>query len=501
MKILSAEQIRKADQFTIANEPIASIDLMERASQTFVDWFELNFDKSRKVFVFCGTGNNGGDGLAISRMLLKKEWDLTTITISHTGKSSQDFAINHERLTALCTIRNVESPKNLDFTIGEGDLVIDAIFGSGLSREVSGIHAEAIDFINNSGAGIVAVDIPSGLFSDKPSPKDVIIKADHVLCFQFPKLAFLLPENGEFVKQWHSTNIGLSEDFIQNQKSIYTYVDRNFIKKLYRPRSKFAHKTDFGRVLLIAGSWGKMGAATLCAKATIRSGAGLVTTHIPKCGYTIMQTAVPEAMVSTDILEEQITRFPNTQPFDTIGIGPGIGTLSKTRTMLLQLFSSYKKPMVIDADALNIIAQEKSLIRILPQRSILTPHPGEFRRMVGEWKDDFERLDLQIALSVKHKIYIVLKGAHTSISTPEGNVFFNSTGNPGMASGGSGDVLTGIITSLLGQKYSPKDAAILGVFLHGLAADIAIEFIGEESLCASDIIDYLPQAFMDLKGI
>ncbi len=501
MKILNAEQIRKADQYTIANEPIASINLMERASQAFVDWFELNFDKSRRVHVFCGTGNNGGDGLAIARMLLEKEWRVTTTTINNSGKSSNDFAVNHDRLAAMCTIHNVEAGEKPHFSIKQNDLVIDAIFGSGLSREVSGIHAEVIVAMNESGAEIVAVDIPSGLFADRPSPKEIIVEAGHVLTFQLPKLAFMMPENGEFVRAWKAVDIGLDDGFIRDQETKFTYVDQNIAESLYQPRSKFAHKTDFGRVLLMTGSWGKMGAATLCAKAAVRSGAGLVTAHVPKCGYAILQTAIPEAMVSTDHLEEQISGFPNIQPFDTIGIGPGLGTHGTTRTMLLQLFSNYKKPMVIDADALNIISQEKSLLRLLPENSILTPHPGEFRRIAGPWKDDFERLDLQIALSVKHKIYIVLKGAHTSISTPRGRVFFNSTGNPGMATGGSGDVLTGIITAMLGQKYSPEHAAILGVFLHGLAADIAVGFVGEESLCAIDIIDYLPQAFMDLKGI
>ena len=250
----------------------------------------------------------------------------------------------------------------------------------------------------------------------------------------------------------------------------------------------------------MSGSWGKMGAAILCARACVKSGAGLVTAHIPTCGYQIMQTAIPEVMVSRDFGKKILTNIPELSTYDAIGIGPGIDTHIDTYEVISQLLSSYKKPIVLDADAINIIADEKSFMKMLPEGSILTPHPGEFKRMTGFWNDDFERLEQQIELSKEFKIYIVLKGAHTSISTPEGKVFFNSTGNPGMATGGSGDVLTGIITSLLGQGYSPQDSAIIGVYLHGLAADIGVDFMGEECLTASDIIEYLPQAFIEIKG-
>lgn len=500
MKILSAELIRKADQYTIKNEPIESIDLMERASRGFVDWFEGNFNKEKKLFIFCGTGNNGGDGLAIARMLCIRKWDISTITVKKSSKKSHDFTINYLKLAEVRTVENIEKKEDLDFNIQQEDIVIDAIFGSGLTREVKGIQAETIKYINDSGATIVSVDVPSGLFIDNISSKKSIIKADHVLSFQLPKLAFLLPENSEYVKNWSITDIGLDTNFINEQDSSIEFIDQQLVKSIFKPRLKFAHKTDFGRILLIAGSWGKMGACVLGAKAGIKSGAGLVTTHIPGCGYQIMQTSVPEAMVSTDFSKRYLTGIPEVDPYDAIGIGPGIDKHIDTYEVIAQLLSNYKKPIVLDADALNIIADEQSFMKIIPEGSILTPHPGEFKRMVGFWNDDFERLEQQIAISKEYKVYVVLKGAHTSISTPEGKVYFNSTGNPGMATGGSGDVLTGIITALLGQKYTPEEASILGVYLHGLAADIAVDFIGEESLSASDIIDYLSQAFMELKG-
>ena len=500
MKIFSAEQIRKADQYTIKEEPIKSIDLMERAALAFVKWFELNFDAERRVIVFCGTGNNGGDGLAIGRILSFKGWNVHTLTVKKSSKQSLDFTMNYLKLAEVRDVPDINSTEDFTFDIQPSDIVIDAIFGSGLTRPVKGIYAETIHLINNSSATIVSVDVPSGLFIDSSSEKEAIIKADFVLSFQTPKLAFLLPENSEFVKNWLVADIGLHPDFMSNEQTDYSYIEKEYVKGLLKRRSKFAHKVDFGRVLIMSGSWGKMGAAILCAKACVKSGAGLVTAHIPTCGYQIMQTAIPEVMVSRDFGKKIITNIPEVSTYDAIGIGPGIDTHIDTYEVISQLLSGYNKPIVLDADAINIIADEKSFMKMLPEGSILTPHPGEFKRMTGFWNDDFERLEQQIELSKEFKIYIVLKGAHTSISTPEGKVFFNSTGNPGMATGGSGDVLTGMITSLLGQGYSPQNSAIIGVYLHGLAADIGVDFLGEECLTASDIIEYLPQAFMEIKG-
>ncbi len=499
MKILSAEQIRKADQFTIKNEPIRSIDLMERASMAFVTWFENNFSRERKVFIFCGTGNNGGDGLAVSRILSFRKWNIATIVIKESSKKSKDFTINFLQLAEVRTIQRIEKKEDLDFDLNNQDIVLDAIFGSGLTREIKGIYADTIDYINDSGATTVSIDVPSGLFIDTVSPIGSVIRADHVLSFQLPKLAFLLPENSEYVKNWEIVDIGLDSAFIDGQDSSFEYIDKHLAKSIIKPRMRFAHKTDFGRILLIAGSWGKMGACVLSTKASIRAGAGLVTAHVPNCGYEIMQTAVPEAMVSTDVGDRYLTGIREVEIYDAIGIGPGIDMHNVTYEVIAQLLNNYKRPIVVDADALNIISDEKSFLKSLPSGSILTPHPGEFKRLVGYWNDDFERLELQIETSKEYKVFIVLKGAHTSISTPDGKVYFNSSGNPGMATGGSGDVLTGIITALLGQKYTPEQAAILGVYLHGLAADIAVDFIGEDSLSASDIIDYLPRAFIEIK--
>ncbi len=500
MKIFSAEQIREADAFTIQYEPIKSINLMERASKAFVHWFESKFEKSRRVVIFCGTGNNGGDGLAISRMLSFKKWKVDTYTILKASKRTRDFTINYLKLAEVREIPDIVSGGDLNIEINDSDIIIDAIFGSGLSRPVTGVYSEVIRFINESAATVVSVDVPSGLCIDTLTTEGAVIQADHVVSFQLPKLAFFLQQNQLYIKSWTTVDIGLHPNYLNNTAAKFEYIDSEMISEMLSERPKYAHKGDFGKSLIIAGSYGKMGAAVLCARACIRTGAGLVTAHVPGCGYQIMQTAVPEVMVTTDFSEKYLTGLPEIKHFDAICIGPGIDKNMETYEVISQLLSRYHRPVVFDADAINIIALEKSFLKMLPERSVLTPHPGEFQRLVGPWNDDFEKLNLQIALSEEYNIYVVLKGANTSISTPEGKLYFNGTGNPGMATGGSGDVLTGMITSFLSQGYVPGEAVILAVYLHGLAGDLAADLLSEESLIASDITDHLPMAFRALKG-
>ncbi len=495
MKILNTAQIRLADQYTIKHEPIPSIDLMERASMAFIQWFTAHFQKTQKVHIVCGPGNNGGDGLAIGRLLIHSGWKVTVAVAGAEEYRTADFRVNYHLLSEICSISEIVAGEDIRLDFEAQDIIIDALFGSGLSRPLEGIFATLISAMHASGSIIVSVDIPSGLYSNQPSNSDAIVKADYVVSFQTPKLAFLLPENSLYVRNWVVLNIGLNEAFIESQHSDFEYMDEKTVKGLIKSRNRFAHKTDHGRILLICGSYGKMGAAVLCAKACIGSGAGLVTTHIPSCGYNILQIAAPEIMVTVDPFEQHISQCPDISTYDTIAIGPGIGTIPETRRVLKTLLSNHRRPLVIDADALNMIALEPELINLVPENSILTPHPGEFRRLVGDWENDYDRLAKQQQLSIMHKIIVVLKGAHTSISSQEGKVNFNSTGNPGMATAGSGDVLTGIISSLLGQRYSPLEAAQLGVYLHGLAGDIGVAIKTEECLIASDIIHFLPDAF------
>jgi NAD(P)H-hydrate epimerase len=376
--------------------------------------------------------------------------------------------------------------------------LIDAVLGSGLSRPTEGVFAQVISCINQMDAIRVAVDIPSGLFADSPSSGE-IVNAHHTVTFQLPKLAFLFPENHKWVGRWHLVDVGLSKEFIKTATASNYFVTEKSIKKIIRPRDQFSHKGTYGHALLISGSYGKMGACILAAKAALRSGVGLLTVHVPTSGYSIIQTSAPEAMASIDVSENYFSSAPENLNYSSIGVGPGLGTNSETVIALAKVLKKFKKPMVIDADALNMLSLNQELLELIPEECILTPHPKEFERMAGNWATDFERLELLRSFSMKLKSIIVLKGANTSIACPDGNVFFNSTGNPGMAKGGSGDVLTGILTALLAQGYSSQDSALLGVYLHGLAGDLAANEFGMNSLTATDLISWIPHSFKKIS--
>jgi len=496
LKILSAQQTRALDVYTIAHEPIASIDLMERASQAFVTWFTGRFPVTERVGIVCGTGNNGGDGLAIARLL--KEWGYTVrvwIVKGPTGET-EDFKTNRARISNVPVTDITTAPAENVFS--GCDILIDAVFGSGLSRPVEGLYAEVIRRINEADAVRVAVDIPSGLRADAPSRGEVV-KARYTVTFQLPKLGFLFPDNAQFVGQWCAVDIGLSKDFLRQEPVSHYYLTPRAIRRRLKDRSTFDHKGTFGHALLVAGSLGKIGAAVLASRAVLRAGAGLLTVHAPTCGYVVLQTSVPEAMVIQDVSPDYTTAVAGVDKYTTIGVGPGLGQAQPTVEALGRLLRQFRKPMVIDADALNILAAHPEMLEFVPPGSILTPHPKEFERLAGPWKDDFERLELQKGLAARLQSVVVLKGAHTSIAAPDKTVYFNATGNPGMATGGTGDVLTGLLTGLLSQGYSPGEAALLGVYLHGLAGDRAARDLGQESLIASDLIDAFPGAFREIR--
>ena len=501
MKILNLEQIREADRYTIINEPIDSIDLMERASESLFNRIKINLSISKSIKIFCGTGNNGGDGLALSRMLLKAGYNVQVFLVKLSDTFSADCLANYNRLKQINGNQVVEINSESDFpSITENELVVDAIFGTGLSRRVVGMAAQLIKYINESEAIVISIDIPSGLMVDQTIDfqKDAVIHADYTFTFQFPKIAFLFPENEVIVGQWEVLPIGLHPEFIDN-----LYVRDNFltsidVRQLIKKRAKFSHKGSYGHALLIAGSEGKSGAAILAARSCLRSGVGLLHVHLPGSASISIQTAIPEAMLSLDQSSTHFTRIPDLSNFDAIGIGPGIGKEDDTARALKLLIQEVKFPMIFDADALNILSENKTWLAFLPAGSILTPHPKEFERLVGKWSNSFEKLRLQKELSAKYKLIVVVKGAYTLITDPMGNSWFNSTGNPGMATGGSGDVLTGIILGLLAQGYQSIEAAILGVYLHGLAGDIAADEWGFESLIASDITKNIGKAFKKL---
>ena len=515
MKILPVEKIREADAFTIEHEPVDSIDLMERAASKVYEWF-MKRCKTKEVYVkiFCGIGNNGGDGLALARMLYFTGIIPEVFIVRISDKMSRDCEINYNRLKDCRDVTLVASEAEVpmydifsedDFPIiKDNEIVIDAIFGSGLNRAVEGFAAELIKHLNNNNAIRIAIDVPSGLFfSGGQQTTDngqqsiahssqltahSIFKADYTLSFQFPKLAFMFPENDVYVGQWEVLDIGLHKDYIDNVETLNFYTTEDMAMPILRKRTKFSHKGTYGHALLVAGSSGKTGAALLSAEACLRTGVGLLTVHLPKDALLPMQVYLPEAMTSIDKSETYCSEINDILPYTAIGVGPGFGKNPETVILLKKIIQEATQPLVLDADALNIIADNPTWLAFLPNNTILTPHPKEFERLFGRTNNSYERLELQRQMSVTHNIIIVLKGAHTSITFPNGTCFFNSTGNPGMATAGSGDVLTGMILSFLAQRYSPEEAALLGVYLHGKAGDIAAKEIGENSMIARDII-------------
>lgn len=502
MKIFPAASVREIDRYTIQKEPIRSIDLMERASARLTDRFVRHYKVNRHVVVFAGPGNNGGDALAMARLLSMRQYHVTVYLVSSSGKLSEDCRVNLERLeeTAAVTVRHIRTKKDFP-AIQPGNVLVDGIFGSGLTRVVEGVYAELIRHINGSGNPIVSIDIPSGLFGEDNSANDpdAVIRARQTYTFQFPFLAFFFAENRKYTGDWHVLNIGLHREIINRTHADYQVTGREAVAGMLPVRKKFDHKGVYGHALAIAGAYGMMGAAVLTGEAALRSGAGLVTLHVPGTGCKIVQTAFPEAIVSADVHDRCFSVPPDTEKYTAIAAGPGLGMSDESRHGLKALLGKVTQPLLLDADALNMIGEDPSLLKKLPEHTILTPHPREFDRLAGRSVDGWSRHLEQISFSKKYKLIIVLKGAYTGISFPDGSYFFNTTGNPGMATGGSGDVLTGIILSLLAQGLLPGKAAIAGVYLHGLAGDLAADAMGQEAMIAGDIIKQLGNAFMKVK--
>ncbi len=498
MFILNSQQIAAADQATIKSNNISSIDLMERAAKQCYNWLHNQLQNQNiKIHVFCGIGNNGGDGLVIARYLYENGYNLTCYIVNFSEKRTKEFLVNYNRLKEIGIWPTIINNKNDFPEIASEDIVIDAIFGNGLTRSPEGFTKELINYINTTKAFTLAIDFPSGLFCDSPViEKEAVLKASHILTFQTPKLAFLLPENSDFFETWEVLDIGLDSNFIKNLNPTLYYTIKSEVLQLYKRRNKWSHKGTFGHSLIIGGSFGKIGAVTLAAKAALKIGSGLVTAYLPKCGYTILQIAVPEIMVEVDN-DTSLEYFNFKTNATVIGIGPGMGTVEKTANGFERFIKENKVPLVIDADAINLLSLNKSLLNYLPKNTVLTPHPKELERLIGTWKNDFEKLEKVTTFSKKHGLIIVIKGAHTVIIDGTSK-YFNSTGNPALATAGSGDILTGIITGLIAQGYEPINAAIFGVYLHGKTADIAISETGYETFIASSILKYLPNSILDL---
>lgn len=501
MKIYSPQQIYQADKVTAEKEGIPTYNLMERAGGYVYEWMHQRLQgQPVPIKIFCGIGNNGGDGLVVARLLLKNGYNVDTYIVNCSDKRSPDFLKAYSELKSAVkkwpeTIKEVKDIPE----ITAQDIVIDAVFGIGLNRCPDDWVKQLFTKINESKAYTLSIDIPSGMYGDKGLEKDdVVVHATFVLSFMAPKLPFFLPETGKYINMWDTIDIGLDQEFLAKIPTDVELITKQEIQQLYKGRSQYTHKGMFGHSLIIGGSFGKMGAVQLAAKAALRSGSGLVTAYVPQIGVSILQTALPEVMVETDNFNGKVFEEIDFQTEATaIGIGPGMGTDEKTVTAIDAFLKSQKAPMVIDADAINIIAKRPSLMEQVPALSVFTPHPGELERLVGKWDNDFDKLEKTAKFAKEHNVIIVIKGAHT-ITIYDMKLYINTTGNPGLSTAGTGDVLTGVITGHLAQGYHPMEAAMLGVYFHGLAADIAVNQYGIEGLIAGDVTEFLGRAVMSL---
>ncbi|NND62222.1 MAG: NAD(P)H-hydrate dehydratase [Flavobacteriaceae bacterium] len=500
MNIFSSEQLYEADRITTEKQGISSLDLMERAAGQIFNWLHQRMQGAQvPIHIFSGIGNNGGDGLVLGRLLIESGYNVTIYVANFTDKRSKCFLINYDRVKAITKKWPILMTSEKDFPeIHPDDIIVDALFGIGLNRAPEGWVKALIQYLNAQKAFRLSIDIPSGLSANTPLlDPEAVIQANHTLTFQAPKLAFFLPQTGKYVPFFEALDIGLDTEYMMTTPPLANLVMKPQAKTFYKQREKYAYKSHFGHALVIAGSEGKMGAAVLATKAVLRTGGGLVTAFVPKLGRDVLQGVVPEAMVITDENDSVISNISFDIEPTVIAVGPGIGTSEETMKALKVLLKVTDKPMVLDADALNCLALDNSLLKLIPKHSVLTPHPGELERLIGKWENDYDKIEKTKKFSKDHSVIVVIKGANT-ITVLEDSMYINSTGNPGMATAGSGDVLTGMITGLMSQGYEPLLAAIFGVYLHGSSGNLVTQERGFEALIASDIIENIGDAFIEL---
>ena len=501
MKIFTSAQIHELDQYTIEHEPIRSVDLMERAAKAITKAITEKWSTQTPVVVFAGPGNNGGDALAVGRLLAEQDYKVHIFLFNTNGKLSEDCAANKQRILDSRKLKDMITEVIEEFDppqLTAQTLVIDGLFGSGLTKPLAGGFASLVKYINQSPSFIVSIDLPSGLMTEDNTynVRANIIKADLTLTLQQKKLAFLFPENQQFIGQLKILDIRLSEEGTQRIEAHYTMLEENDIRPRILHRNEYAHKGTMGHALVIAGSYGMAGAAVLATKACLRAGAGKVTVRTPRRNNDILQISVPEAIIDIDRDELYFNETVDTEDMDAVCIGPGLRQQENTAIAVISQIRRTQCPLVLDADALNVLANHRAWLQQLPKNIIMTPHPKEFDLLNGTTcSDSYERLSKARNMAEHLNAYILLKGHYTALCLPNGQVIFNSTGNAGMATAGCGDVLAGIITALLARGYKHADACMVGMYLHGLAGDLAAKELGQESLLASDLIDYLPKAF------
>lgn len=485
MKILTSLQISEWDRYTIQNEPIESLALMERAAERLSEALQRRLSVGVKLTFLIGKGNNGGDGLAMARILSGRGFCCRVIMIFETNELNENCAINFARLPSDIEINQYPCE------ICDDEVLIDAILGSGFRGKANNYILNVIKHINKLPNYKVSIDLPSAMSSEFDNDYEMVLHTELTLTIQIPKLAFMLPEAGNACGEVEIVEIGLDSKFINNAKTCFYYIDSNFIASNSLRRTKFSHKGNYGHTLLICGSEGMVGAAFLATGAALRSGCGYVTVSLSFDYIPSLLSRYPSALTwgwHTDVLNRLP---PNLEKYTSIAIGCGLGQNTQIVDLLEQLFRRYNRPIVIDADAINVLTVNRSLLKYIPKHSILTPHLGELRQLIGDWADDKDKIDKIRAFTLKYDVLLVVKGAHTMICCPNGDIWFNSTGNAFMAKAGAGDILTGLISGLLSRGYSPHLAACIGVYYHGIAAEKAAEAISGESINSNDLIDFI----------
>ncbi|WP_417194986.1 NAD(P)H-hydrate dehydratase [Bizionia sp.] len=500
MKIFSDKQIYEGDKLTAKKQNITSTELMERAGIQIFNWLHLRMQGAQvPIHVFCGIGNNGGNGLVVARHLINHGYHVNTYVVNFSDKRTRDFLCNYDLIKQTTKKWPTLIGPDDDFPeIGPDDIIIDAVFGIGLNRPADDWVVNLFQHFKVSKAFTLSVDIPSGMKTDAvPADDNNVVWANHTLSFQSTKLAFFLPDTAKFTEQWEVLDIGFDREYLIKTQTAVDLIGKQEVLPIYKPRDKFSHKGTFGHALIIGGSYGKIGAAILASRSALSIGAGVVTAFVPKCGYIPIQSSFPEAMIITDEQEEWISNIQFTITPTVIGLGVGMGTEKATAEALQVFLTTNKTPLVIDADGINLLSKNKDLLKLLPQNTVLTPHPKELERLIGVWKDDFDKLKKVKAFSKKYHLIVVIKGAYT-LTVLEDKIYINSTGNPGLATAGTGDVLTGVITGLIAQGYDSLAASVFGVYLHGKSADIAVQGLGYEAMTASHVIDTLGDAYLNL---
>lgn len=494
MKLLSGKQFKEWDAFTIQHRGISAVELMEIAAKACFDWLAKNHLLKQPVKIFCGKGNNGGDGLALARLLIQEDIAVHTYILESNGEGSEEFQLQLHQLRNYTNEISFIQSETLFPIIEANDLVVDALFGTGLNRPVTDLAAALISHINQHNNCTVSLDLPSGMFTDQSSLNNTIINATHTLTFQALKLCLLVAENAAFFGETHILDIGLYAHYLNNVSTRFELTTQKELQPIYKQRNPFSHKGHYGHALMIAGSENKMGAALLASKSCMRAGVGALTCCIPESGYAQMNGYIPDAMtINTDI--KSPAQF---ETYAAIGIGPGLGFDAAAKKIINTVLTVYTGTVIMDADAINNVAALKDPLHYLPKGVILTPHPKEFERLFGKTENSFERIELALRLTAELPILIILKDHHSLIAW-QGKGYFNTTGNAGMAKAGNGDVLTGILTALAAQGYSTLETARLGCYLHGLAGDLCLHKQSQESLLASDIIECLGAAFRQLR--